>query len=153
MRGGFGSNDSPTSGVHELGRPLLLAFAASWAAPDRATHDALRAELLGLGAPLLVSNGERSFYIPPLGAPECVALPDWLTPDAVQRLAQSARGGLAQSRLTLRLYDAGGHLRFRSTRTAGADVARVLLETLREARCNGVEVAPPVPALQRKDIA
>jgi hypothetical protein len=115
-------------------QPMVLVFAASWGDADEATLDAIRGELRGLGAALVVATPQRSFCFYPDDAIEAPVPPELCTLGALTSLYR--RYGIraleiASGVLVLTLLDEEGHVRIQSTRDAPAGFESAVLETLR----------------------
>src|SRR3954466_4545471 len=98
------------------GQPLVLVFARDWGVPSTETLDAIRAELRGLGAALLVVGAESLFCFRPDDELEVVE-PTKALIGGVRGLREHygvGREKLAGAKLTLCLQDDTG-VRFRGT--------------------------------------
>jgi xanthine dehydrogenase YagT iron-sulfur-binding subunit len=112
---------------------LVLACTQGWGKPDRRVLDAIRAELRGLGATLLVVSDEALFCFRPDEDAELVAGSDAFAAPAVDSLVRRYGAPVdrdAGGRLTLSVVEGEGTLRFRITRSVSADVPQTLLEAL-----------------------
>ena len=108
------------------GAPCVLAFCAAW--PERGGGEALRAELRGLGAALLVLTPKRSVLLGPDDEPR--ALPPEPELFAAHAVRAPERGGPP---LTVVLLDDRARVRLRREADAALDVEATLLEALRQA--------------------
>jgi xanthine dehydrogenase YagT iron-sulfur-binding subunit len=107
------------------GAPVVLAFASAWALGAESSEelDAIRAELRGLGAVLLVLSSTGIWSFRPDDDFERFAAYDEEVADEIERVAKvygaprDADGSLSTSVLVV---DGSGHVRFRHARAAGA---------------------------------
>jgi xanthine dehydrogenase YagT iron-sulfur-binding subunit len=128
-----------TAGEHfqmlarSAGQPLVLVFARDWGQPSPETLDAMRAELRGLGAALLVLGQHSLFWFRADDEPEIE--PTEAATHVNELLSRYAvtSEAVAAGRLTLCLLDGVGALRFRSTTEAADSVSEALLFALQKA--------------------
>ena len=121
--------------ARSAGQPLVLVFAADWGEPSRETLGAMRAELRGLGAALLVMSQHSWFCFRPDDELEVVEPSAALSRSASHLLKQLdiTAEALAGGRLTLGLLDGQGAMRYRSTTDAAGDIPQALLNALQNA--------------------
>ena len=119
-----------------LSQPVVLVFGADgeWGTPDRATLEAVRAELRALGAALVIATEARSFcFRPDVDRDE--PLPEALTTAAGTRSLNRCYGVAAAAPLTFTLLDDHGVARVRTTSHGDGDggIPAALLAMLRSA--------------------
>jgi len=118
--------------ARSAGQPLVLVFARNWGEPSPATLEAIRAELRGLGAALLVLGLHSLFCFRPDDELEEVE-PTAVLEAGVGKLFEQYEvdpGALAAGQLTLCVLDATGRLRFRRTADAADGIPEALLRAL-----------------------
>ena len=128
--------------ARNAGQPVVLVFAADWGEPSRETLDAVRAELRGLGAALLVLSQVSWFCFRPDDELEVVE-PTAALSSGVSKLLEQYEvkpAALAAGRLTLCLLDEQGAVRFRSTTDVAGDIPKALLSALQNAGKSTVSV-------------
>jgi hypothetical protein len=123
---------------------LVLVCTKDWGTPPAPLLDAIRAELRGLGATLLVVSDEALFYFRPDADSALVPGSPGFAPAAIDELIRAygaASSEPAPSRLTLSVVEGEGSLRFRISRTITASVPATLLEALQLAGQSAIESA------------
>jgi xanthine dehydrogenase YagT iron-sulfur-binding subunit len=120
--------------LDEQHQPLVLVFAAAWSDTVPSSLDAIRAELRGLGAGMLVVANDASFCF----RPDCdidEALPQALLEGeelaALHRRIGIRGGEIESGDLILTLLDDEGNVRMQSVQEAPSSTAAAVLETLR----------------------
>ena len=124
------------------GAPGVIAFCAAW--PEGGGGEALRAELRGLGAALLVLTPRRGVLLGPDDEPRALEAEPSLWKAHGVRTAE--RGGPP---LTVVLLDERGQVRLRREADAALDVEATLLAALRQA---GREVRASPRGLGRREL-
>jgi xanthine dehydrogenase YagT iron-sulfur-binding subunit len=125
--------------LERVGQPLVLVFAARWGDADRETLEAIRTELRGIGAALVVATERRAFCFRPDHDVEEQAPTELREPLALSSLHRCygiRPIEVASGALVLTLLDEEGNLRMQSTRDAPAGYEAAVLETLRWAATN-----------------
>jgi hypothetical protein len=121
------------------GAPLVVAFGTSWSSGRERleTLDALRAELRGLGASLIVVTPDEASWVDPYEEVERRPASQVKLTGTLGRLARAPR---ERSTLELFALDAGGAVRFARSRTGVIWLGEALRESLVPAI---LSVAPP----------
>lgn len=137
-------------------QPLVLVFARDWGEPSHETLEAIRAELRGLGAALLVVSPQRLFCFRPDDELEVVE-PSAALEDGVGKLLEQYQvnpAGLLAGQLTLYVFDAAGRLRFRRRADAADGIAEALRRALQMAGKNAISapVGPRDGLMGRREV-
>jgi xanthine dehydrogenase YagT iron-sulfur-binding subunit len=122
------------SWLEEQRRPLVVVFAAAWSDAKPSALEAIRAELRGLGAGMLVVARDASFCFSPDSVVD-EALPQALLEDdalaSLHRRIGLRAGEIEAGDLILTLLDDECNVRMQSVQEAPPSTAVAVLETLR----------------------
>ena len=115
-------------------QPLVVVFAAAWNDPDASVLEAVRAELRGLGAGMLVVASDAAFCFRPDCDVDETLPPALLEAEALaalQRRIGLRAGELDTGDLILTLLDDESNVRMQSVQEGPPSAAVAVLETLR----------------------
>ena len=132
-------------------QPLVLVAVSEWEPPSEGVSRAIRAELRGLGASLVVLSESAVFCFRPDDELRSAALDDAAARGVAEALCERYAVSLPAARLTLVLLDADGRERWRTEAEARPDLSAALLDALGEAGRSAVEVARPANDLIPSD--